>query len=40
MPGGDSTLNETHGDWTVACSAAAGPPRCVTSQTQVGGESR
>ena len=40
LPGGASTLNETHGDWTVVCSAAEGPPRCVMSQTQVGGESR
>lgn len=40
LPGGASTLNETHGDWTVVCSAAEGTPRCVMSQTQVGGESR
>lgn len=38
LPGGASSLNETHGDWLVACSAAEGVAHCVMSQTQVSGQ--
>lgn len=40
LPGGASTLNETHGDWTVACAASEGVARCAMSQTQLGSENR
>lgn len=39
LPGGASSLNETHGDWTVACAAPDETVRCAISQTQVEGES-
>lgn len=38
LPGGASTLNETHGDWTVACVAPEGNVRCAISQSQVSGQ--
>lgn len=40
LPGGASSLNETHGDWRVACTAPEGTVRCAISQTQVQGENR
>lgn len=40
LPGGATSLNETHGDWTVACRAAEGAVRCAMTQTQVNGENR
>ena len=40
LPGGASSLNETHGDWSVACQAADGEVRCAIAQTQVRGENR
>ena len=40
LPGGASSLNETHGDWRIACTAPAGVVRCVVSQTQMQGENR
>ncbi|MGB6118333.1 MAG: invasion associated locus B family protein [Mesorhizobium sp.] len=40
LPGGASSLNETHGDWTVACTTPGGAVRCAASQTQVNGENR
>lgn len=40
LPGGASSLNETHGDWRVACMAPADVVRCAVSQTQVQGENR
>ncbi|WP_127144325.1 invasion associated locus B family protein [Pelagibacterium montanilacus] len=40
LPGGANSLNETHGDWTVACVAPEGVARCAMTQTQVQGESR
>lgn len=40
LPGGATTLNETHADWTVTCTAPEGMVRCVVSQTQVSNENR
>lgn len=40
LPGGATSLNETHGDWTVACATREGTTRCVMSQTQVRGQDR
>lgn len=40
LPGGASSLNETHGDWTVACTVPEGAVRCAVSQVQVNGENR
>lgn len=33
LPGGASSLTETHDDWTVACSVQAEGKRCVFSQS-------
>lgn len=40
LPGGATSLNETHGDWTVACVAPEGAVRCAMTQAQVSGENR
>lgn len=45
LPGGASTLNETHGAWTVTCAIGAqaeGEPvkRCALSQTQMHSQTR
>lgn len=40
LPGGASSLNETHGDWAVTCLAPEGIVRCVVSQVQVNTENR
>lgn len=40
LPGGASSLNETHGDWTVACVTVESAARCAITQTQVSGENR
>jgi len=40
LPGGANSLNETHGNWTVACSAPEGEARCTILQNQVSGENR
>lgn len=40
LPGGATALNETHGDWTLACVAAEGVARCAITQTQVSMENR
>lgn len=40
LPGGATTLNETHGDWTVACTTPEGTVRCAVSQVQVNSQSR
>lgn len=45
LPGGASTLNETHGAWTVTCAIASqgdgGPvKRCALSQTQLQSQTR
>ena len=40
LPGGASSLNETHGDWRVTCQSANDAVRCAISQTQVRGEDR
>lgn len=40
LPGGATSLNETHGDWTVTCRAAEGAVRCAMTQIQVRGENR
>ena len=40
LPGGASSLNETHGDWTVTCATAKGVVQCAMVQNQVSGEKR
>lgn len=40
LPGGASSLNETHGDWLVECIAADADVHCAIAQSQVGGENR
>lgn len=40
LPGGATSLSETHGDWTVACRTVDGAARCTTTQTHVSGENR
>ncbi len=40
LPGGATTLNETHGEWRVTCAAPEGAVRCAISQAQVRGENR
>lgn len=40
LPGGATSLNEVHGDWTVACTTPTGGVSCAISQTQVRGENR
>lgn len=40
LPGGASSLNETHGDWTVACMIVETTARCTMMQTYVSGENR
>lgn len=40
LPGGASSLNETHGDWTVACVLQDKNKRCSLSQQQVDAQSR
>jgi invasion protein IalB len=40
LPGGASSLNEKHGDWTVACAMQADAVRCGMTQTQMRGENR
>jgi invasion protein IalB len=40
LPGGATSLNETHGSWTVVCRTAEGAVRCAMTQTQVSGENR
>jgi invasion protein IalB len=40
LPGGATSLNETHGDWTVACIAQDNNKRCTLSQQQVDAQSR
>jgi len=40
LPGGATSLNETHGDWTVACTTPEGHVRCAISQVQVNSENR
>ncbi|PRD41310.1 invasion-like protein [Phyllobacterium phragmitis] len=45
LPGGASTLNETHGAWTVTCAIATQgdgerAKRCALSQTQLHGQTR
>lgn len=35
LPGGATSLNEVHGDWTVHCEAANNSVRCAVQQTQV-----
>ena len=38
LPGGATSLNETHGDWTVACTTHEDIARCALTQTQVNGQ--
>lgn len=38
LPGGASSLNEAHGDWSVACVAREGSVQCAISQSQVSGQ--
>jgi invasion protein IalB len=40
IPGGATSLNETHGDWTVSCTAPEGIARCKILQLQVQGENQ
>ncbi|MFN8681315.1 invasion associated locus B family protein [Paracoccus sp. P2] len=40
LPGGATSLNETHGDWRVTCTVPEGAVRCVISQTQLSNENR
>lgn len=40
LPGGATSLNETHGDWTVACIVQDNNKRCTLSQQQVDAQSR
>ncbi|MGE0847558.1 MAG: invasion associated locus B family protein [Flavobacteriaceae bacterium] len=40
LPGGASSLNETHGNWRVSCRTPEGEVRCVIAQNQVRGEQR
>ena len=40
IPGGATALNETHGDWTLSCTAPEGVVRCTISQVQVQGENK
>lgn len=39
LPGGASSLNETHGDWTVICAVVEAETRCLISQNQTDGQS-
>ncbi len=40
LPGGATSLNETHGDWTVACTTPERNVRCAVSQVQINNENR
>jgi invasion protein IalB len=40
LPGGASALQETHGDWAVACTQPAGKKVCTFSQQQMDKETR
>lgn len=40
LPGGASSLTESHGDWQVLCKAPEDAVRCSLSQTQARGEDR
>ena len=40
LPGGASTLNETYGDWAVACTTPQGNVRCAVSQVQINSQNR
>lgn len=40
LPGGATSLNETHGDWTVACTTPEGIVRCAVSQVQINNQNR
>jgi len=40
LPGGATSLNETHGDWTVVCTTRVEVADCAITQTQVSSENR
>src|SRR5690606_7073926 len=40
LPGGASALNETHGDWSLACATSEAATRCAISQTLLDGPNR
>jgi invasion protein IalB len=40
LPGGASALQETHGDWAVACTQSAGKTVCTFSQQQMDKDTR
>lgn len=40
LPGGASSLSETHGDWTVTCTAPENIVGCAITQSQMADESR
>jgi len=40
LPGGATSLNETHGDWRVTCATQENVVRCAVSQIQVNNQNR
>lgn len=40
LPGGATSLNETHGDWRVTCATQENVVRCAVSQVQVNNQNR
>jgi invasion protein IalB len=40
LPGGASSLQETHGDWSVACAQPSGKKLCTFSQQQMDKDTR
>jgi invasion protein IalB len=40
LPGGATSLNETHGDWRVTCATQESIVRCAVSQVQVNNQNR
>ncbi|WP_116653796.1 invasion associated locus B family protein [Pelagibacterium sediminicola] len=40
LPGGATSLNETHGDWLVTCAAQENIVGCTVSQVQVNNQNR
>jgi len=40
LPGGATSLNETHGDWRVTCATQENIVRCAVSQVQTNSQNR
>lgn len=40
LPGGATSLNETHGDWRVTCATQGNVVRCAVSQVQINSQNR